>query len=162
MNKPHGYTIIELMASLVLIICLSLIVIILTNTTDSFQDAYRNQQVNHVGTYMQALLQLEQEDSDLFYQILAYAQDQKAMIGIGDKCDQSYGSQCAVGEMSDSCLDLQVYMPELLPDFVYDTADENFSRARTGYYILFQNSVLEVGACAPSGADSVRLMSLVR
>ncbi|EKD47170.1 MAG: hypothetical protein ACD_66C00186G0001 [uncultured bacterium] len=162
MNKPHGYTIIELIIAFVLIICLSLIVIALTGPSDSFQDAYRNQQVNHVGTYMQALLQLEQEDPDLFQEVILQAQDKKAMIGIGEGCDQLYGSQCAAGEMSGSCLDLQVYMPEVLPDFVYDTADEDFSRARTGYYLLFENSVLEVGACAPSGSDSVRLMSLVR
>ncbi|MBU4315444.1 type II secretion system GspH family protein [Patescibacteria group bacterium] len=163
MNKPRGYTIIELLGSMAIVAFLIIIVVMMSGPKDALKDEYRNAQLSDVNDYMQSLLLLQLEEESRFYELALIAQDQKVMIGIGEGCDGSFGSQCTDDELSDACLNIEEFLPaeysELLP---YDSSSATFSRVRTGYYIFFKDNILEVGACAPSGIDPVRLMSLVK
>ncbi len=163
MNKPRGYTIIEVITAVLVVALILLIGIVIANPKDSLEDAYREQQLDGVRDYMEVMLELQASDVDLFYEVALQAQYQKVMIGIGEGCDGSFGDQCEDVELADACLNVQEYLPEsYLEELPFDTSDETFSRVRTGYYMLFEDEVLEIGACDPSGAEHVRLMSLIQ
>ncbi|MBT3231032.1 prepilin-type N-terminal cleavage/methylation domain-containing protein [Candidatus Uhrbacteria bacterium] len=163
MNKPRGYTIIEVIAAVFVVAMILLIGIIVANPKDSLEGAYREQQLDGVRDYMEVMLGLEISDPDLFYEIALQVEGEKKMIGMGQGCDGSFGDQCEDAELSDTCLDIQNYLPEgFLEELPVDLSNTTFSRVRTGYYMLYEDDVLEVGVCDPSGAESVRLMSLIR
>jgi len=163
MNKPRGYTIIEVVTAVAVVILIMLVGVVIANPKDSLEDAYREQQLDGVRDYMEVMSELQASDLDLFYEIALQAQDQKIMIGIGEGCDGTFGSQCEDIELSDTCLYVQEYLPDsYIEDLPFDSSNEIFSRVRTGYYMSYKDEVLEIGACDPSGVDAVRLMSLIR
>lgn len=163
MNKPRGYTVIEVITAVLVVAVLLLVGIVISNPSKALQDEYREAQMDDVRDYMEVVFELQATDMDTFYELAFQAQDQKVMIGIGEGCDGSFGIQCEDFELSDSCLNIQEYLPEgMLTDLPYDISDDQYSRVRTGYYLLYDEDVLEIGACDPSGVDHVRLMSLIR
>lgn len=163
MTTPRGYTIIEVITAVFVVAVFLLIGIVLGNPKDSLADAYREQQLDGVRDYMEAMLELYTDDQQVFYEIALMAQDQKIMIGIGEGCQGSFGNQCEDDELADACLPLQKILPGgYLDELPYDASRSTFSRVRTGYYMLYEDDVLEIGACDPSGVNQVRLMSLIK
>jgi FlaA1/EpsC-like NDP-sugar epimerase len=162
MNKPRGYTIIDIIGAIAVVMIFILVVIIVASPKNALESEFRNQQISHVDDYLQSLLQLREFNQDRFDEVMAMVQDKKVMIGIGEGCDGSFGSECVDDELSDICLNLEDYLPEKYDEnLLYDTSDSIYSMVRTGYYLSFKNDVLEVGACSPIGIDPVRLMSLI-
>lgn len=163
MNKPRGYTVIEIITAVLVVAILLLAGIVIANPSKALEDEYREAQLDGVRDYMEVMLELQVTDPDLFYEIALQVENQRVMIGIGQGCNGSFGSQCKDIDLADECLDIQEYLTEgMLDELVYDISDSQYSRVRTGYYMIYEDDVLEVGACDPSGVEHVRLMSLIR
>ncbi len=117
--------------------------------------------VRHDGVrdLMEAMLELQQEQPEVFWDLLEELDEEAMMVGTGTVC----GGPATVAECSQDmlCLDLTETLASYLAALPSDPLVTEYSASSSGYYMLYDDSVLEIGACAPQQQEAIRLMSFI-
>lgn len=117
--------------------------------------------VDGVRNIMEAILELQTVDPERVDDMRQAAElagvPPRVMIGRTADCSGDWGVQCGDAILADGCLDAGIYLGEYLAAMPVDLASPTASERQTGYYISFSPSLLEVGACNPASAETIRL-----
>ncbi|RMD51251.1 hypothetical protein D6827_02580 [Candidatus Parcubacteria bacterium] len=144
MKYAFGRTNIEIIFAVALTVVIFFFAALFANPWEKAQKAQDDILANGVRNYMEALIEVSQNDPGLFWEIAYSAYDTEKEIG---SCTE--------------CVDLAGLSPKY---FGNPPIDENSggSKEKSGYYILFKDNVLEIGALHPRGDTPIRLMWFVK
>ena len=162
MNHPHGYTLIDVIAACLLVFVLLIVAgMLFTNPAEELAKQRDEVRMDDVRDLMEMMLEMKQEDPTIFWSLLEDLEDGPMMVGTAESCGSDYKVD-ACGEQMD-CLNLLTWstVQEYLPSLPVDPNEEVFSYERSGYYLSYDDRVLEIGACSPEYQSGVLLMSFV-
>lgn len=160
MRYHHGYTTIDVIAACVLVLgAIVIAALLLSNPAAELEHQYDVVRSDDVRDLMEVMLELEVEEPQTFWSIVDDVRGEAAMIGTAATCGDDYTVDACSASMD--CLNLFTLSSEYLESLPVDPNDERFSYDRTGYYLLYEDDVLEIGACAPESVDAISLLAYV-
>ncbi|MFH1711620.1 MAG: hypothetical protein ABH846_00080 [Patescibacteria group bacterium] len=160
MKIPQGYTKTDLISAIVVIMFSIFVLIIIASPSSELGKEYDNIRHDDIRDYTEALYEMYNTDPEGFEIIRDQLSAFPVMIGTAESCAGYYGKQCPDSLLRDDCLDLTNQLsPTYLRNLPVDPKNRIFSKEKTGYYILIENDILQVGACAPFGPGSILLQS---
>ncbi|MBU1126011.1 hypothetical protein KJ758_00180 [Patescibacteria group bacterium] len=153
MKNPRGYTWQDALIAASLVLALMLLIVVLTNPGIRLGHANDSKRTEDIRDLTEIILELQLIQPEAFANIVGTAAAGRIMIGSGNSCAGSFGSLCPDEVLRDSCFDLTEFSDEKIPVDPLDI----YSGLQTGYYLLFENNVLEIGACNPETQAEVVL-----
>lgn len=145
MKANFGYTNIDIIVSVALIASMMLVVALLANPWQRYATIRDWALADGVRDYMEAMFELKDSSPQTFWEIVYQGINKKVPIG-----------SCQI------CVNVEsVLVPNYLDKLPIDT-NGGYSSENTGYYLQFQNDVLEIGATSPHIKDMVRLLWFVK
>ena len=145
MRYHYGYTNIDVIGAVVIVFTAMLIVAMFANPVQKFEFEQDEVLADGVRDYMEAKLELEENDPEVFWEIAFQVYEKEVSVGA---CTQ--------------CVDVSSY---LVPDYIEalpTDLDGGYTEDKTGYYFLFEDDVLEIGANSPHGDLPIRLLWFVK
>lgn len=152
---------IDVIAALLLVAALLIVgALLFTNPYSELERQYDQVRYDGVRDLMEAVLELKSEQPEVFWALLEELDEGAVMVGTGEVC----GGPATVGECSQDmdCLDLSDILSSYLNPLPSDPMVVEYSASSSGYYMLYDESVLEIGACSPQQQTSIRLMSFIQ
>jgi len=160
MHRPQGYTLIDVIAACLLVLVLFFVfAVAFSNPHDELQRQHDEVRMDGVRDLMEAMLELQNEQPELFWTLLESLKGEAYMIGSGTSCGGPTTADVCAAEMP--CLDLSDTLTSYLDPIPSDPLVIEYSETSSGYYLSFEDQVLEIGACTPQQRESIRLMSFI-
>ena len=160
MNRPRGYTLIDVIAACLLVLILFLIsTVVFSNPYVALQRQHDEVRMDGVRDLMEAVLEMKSVQPEVFWALIDELQGEVSMIGTGTTCGGPVTTDTCTTEMP--CLDLRDSFAPYLDSLPTDPSTTGYSTMSSGYYILFEDQVLEIGSCMPQQRDSILLMSFI-
>ena len=155
---PHGYTHKDVLIAFALVIVSVASIVASMHPLRRIAEQRDELRETDVRNLMEMLVEMRYADAESFAGLVGSASNGKVMIGVGDDCSGSFGTQCNNGSLQDHCLNPYKFDSEAyLASIPVDPLHEVYSKAYTGYYLEQNDGVLTVGACSPEARDQVML-----
>ena len=160
MNRPHGYTLIDVIAACLLVLILFLVfALAFSNPHAALERQHDEVRMDGVRDLMEAVLELKNEQPEVFWALMEDVAGGAKMIGTGVACGGPVTADACATEMP--CLDLTGLLAPYVNPLPADPLVIEYSATSSGYYISFEDQVFEIGACSPQQRESIRLMSFI-
>jgi hypothetical protein len=159
MQHPHGYTNLDVITAMSVVIFAFAIVVLLASPFRSIEKMRDSQRDDGVRDLTEILLEMQYREPETFAQIVDdIQQGGRSLIGASDDCSGSYGTQCSDSILNDTCLNIVTQaVPRYISSMPIDPQGELFDIDHTGYFLDIKNNQLIIGACNPERVGNIEL-----
>ncbi|MBT4857045.1 hypothetical protein HON52_02550 [Candidatus Uhrbacteria bacterium] len=160
MHRPQGYTLIDVIAACLFVFVLVIVSgLLFSNPFTELERQHDEVRQDDVRSLMVAALELREESPEKFWALMDDLGERTMMIGTGESC----GGPVVAGECSSvmPCMDVSELFAPYLDILPSDSNVAGYSESSSGYYMMYSESVFEIGACSPQWQSSINLMSYI-
>jgi prepilin-type N-terminal cleavage/methylation domain-containing protein len=146
----YGFTLIELMLAISLLVALSGLVYVNINPKSRFEEARNQQRITDVYELMQAIaLHRSENKGNFMNEISSLNTSLYYQIGTGNDCSEACVNPSVT--LENNCVDLSSLKTNgYIPNLPIDPYNKSATEEKTKYFLhLNTNNTLSVGACLP-------------